>query len=271
MATVSSSVLTRDFWEKQMDPRVQDMVFMTEAIPKKLILICFVYFIIVKILRPTFKSPNFSPVLFILNGLSFGIHGLGIFILLALTNNGKDVFDCTHRSAILFTNEMTYDYVKSEAAIHAGILLMMIKVFLLLESVLLVLMGNHLSNWRIAAEVYFLITGGLIMKYYSRGPLFYFIGIYIATYTFLYAYNVLKLGYSEGQGLLKNLKTFFVYFKFLMAILLLAHYLFLVFSSTCKTNPMMLPLSFIELFYALGLFLSTMSDYKKAIETATKH
>ena len=254
-----------------MDPRVQDMILMTEAIPRKLILICFIYFIIVKILQPTFKSPNFTPVLFILNGLSFGIHGVGIFVLLVLTNNGKDVFDCTPRNAILFTNEMTYDYVKSETMILAGILLIMIKVFLLLESVLLVLMGNHLSNWRIAAEIYFLITGGLVLKYYSRGPLLYSLGINIVTYTFIYAYNVIKLGYPEGKELLKNLKTFFVYFKFLTAILLLVHYLFLVLSSTCKTNPMMFPLSFIELFYALGLFLNIKSDYKKAIETETKH
>ena len=34
---------------------------------------------------------------------------------------------------------------------------------------------------------------------------------------------------------------------------------------------MMFPLSIIELFYTLGLFLSTMSDYKKVFETAIKY
>ena len=56
-------------------------------------------------------------------------HGMGIFVFLALTNNGKDAFDCTPGIAIPFTEEITYDYMKSETVIRAGILMLMIKVF----------------------------------------------------------------------------------------------------------------------------------------------
>ena len=104
--------------------------------------------------------------------------------------------------------KITYDYVKSEAVMYGAVLMMMIRVFLLLESVLLVLMGNRLSNWRIATEVYYLTAGGLMLKYYPRSPSSYFIGMYIVMYTFYYAYHVLKLGYSEGHELLKNFKIF---------------------------------------------------------------
>ena len=247
-----------------MDSRVVNFPFMSDGFPWRIIGICFIYFIIAKLWRPSVKEVNMKPILFIFNGFAFGVHGAGLVLCFVLSNRGKDGFDCRPLKPIPYNGELTFDYVKSESIVHMTAVFLLLRIFLMSESLILMMMrGKPPSNWRLANDAILLIFTFIGIKYLPGGPSLFFGKTYLAFYTFTYGYYTLKLGYTESQKVLDNSRKYFIYLKFLWSVLTLGHHLFLVYYPTCQENYIIFPLSFVELIYSVGTFFSAISDYKK--------
>lgn len=246
-----------------MDPRVADFPFMSEGFPWRIVSICLLYISIARLWRPRVKGLDFSPYLLVNNGFAFGVHGAGFALCYVLSNRGRDGFDCNPLKAVPFTGDISFEYIKSQSIVYLTIVFLFLRIFMLSESLILMLMtGRSPSNWRIANEVGLLIFTYIGVKYIPGGPALFFGKTYLAFYTFTYGYYTLKLGYSESHAVLAKSRKYFIYMKFLWSILILGHYLFLRNYAQCQQAPLDL-VAVIELAYGLGTFLSAISDLKK--------
>ena len=263
-ATFSISNIFKDeFWNKNMDPRVAHFPFMSDGFPWRIMGISLIYFIFVKHWKPTVKTTDLKGLLFIFNSFAFGTHGLGLILCLVL-DRGRDGFDCTPLQEVPFTGDVTFEYVKSQSLLHLAILLLLLRIFFMVETlILLMIKGKEPSNWRIANDLglfWYLFIG---VKYYPGGPCTFFVESYLTFYIFMYGYYTLKLGYSDGQEVLDKSKKYITYLKCLWFVASFSHYLYINIHPTCQANPMVFPMSFLELAYSIGLFLSSILDYKK--------
>jgi hypothetical protein len=237
---------------------------MSDGFPWRIIGICLIYIVIAKLWRPRVKGLDLSPYLLVQNGFAFGVHGAGLVLCYVLSNGGRDGFDCSPLKPIPFTGELTFDYIKSESVVHLTIVFLMLRIFMLSESLVLMLMsGKPPSNWRIANEIALLIFTFIGVKYLPGGPALFFGKTYLAFYTFTYGYYTLKLGYSESHEVLRKSRKYFIYMKFIWSVVTLGHHLFLAYAPQCQKNPILFPLSFTEFIYAFGTFFSAISDQKK--------
>ena len=247
-----------------MDPRVTDFPFMSDGFPWRIIAICLIYIFIAKLSRPQIKGIDLSPYLLVHNGFAFGVHGAGLAICFVLSNRGRDGFDCSPLKAVPFSGDISFEYIKSESLVHLAIVFLLLRIFLLSESLaLMVMSGRSPSNWRIANEVGLLVFTFVGVKYLPGGPALFSCKTYLAFYTFTYGYYTLKLGYSESREVLAKSKKYFIYTKFLWSFLTLGHHIFVAYAPQCQENPILFPLSFMEFIYGFGTFFSAISDQRK--------
>lgn len=260
------SIFSESFWNRAMDPRVHNFPFMSDGFPWRILSIAFIYFLIVKLWKPsqTKNSIDFKPWLLIQNGFNFGIHGAGFIIALFLSNMGREGLDCTPLKPITHNGELTFNYVRSESTVHLSAVLLFIRMFMFTESIVLMIhKGKKISNWRITNDIALFIVTFLGVKYLPGGPSLFFGLTYMAFYAFTYGYYTLRCGYPETDKMVQSAKKFFVLLKFFWSATSIAHFAYLVLHPTCYASSVVFPISFVELAYGIGTFLNGMEGWRE--------
>lgn len=258
-------LLSNDFFDRNMDPRVREFPLMKEG-TWKVLAIAAVYVIFAKLWNPkTSKSSlDLRPWLLIQNGFAFGCHGAGLIVALILSGFGRDSFDCSPLTHPKRTAELTFEYIKSESIIHLSAVLLFLRIFLLTEGLLIKLLKDRpVSNARIVNDVSLLLFCYVGFKYLPGGPSFFFAITYVIFNTFNYGYHTLKFGSFSTDDMLSSWNRIFIALQFLWALSSLGHSMYLLFITSCNAQSNVFPLAMMEILHSLGTFYNFSNSIRK--------